>query len=370
MKYRIRSFYGVALAGFFAVATVVSLEASAQVMQNLQTAAAVDLLYPVSIEDNGTDINKLSLRSAEFTLFGPIDHLFDGVLTFAGHNDEGEFVFEAHEAFVGSSKLIPRSRFRLGKFFLGLGRLNQFHQHDWPFTSAPKVQRAFFNPGRGALEAEGAADTGGEFSTLLPLPFYLDLTIGVTDGYCFGHCHGSGRRPQRPLYYLHPVLFFELGENAGLQLGLNYLSRKDHAGEETNLTGLDATFKAREGKILRWLVQSEIWHRAVHPLAAKSTSTVGSYLYTQYGFDSELAMGVRLDGYSELNRSFATTGEKQNDFDYAIVPSVTYKPSEFSTLRFSYAHEVDTTQGESDVRDRRFELQFTYILGAHPAHDF
>lgn len=354
--------------GLLLVFPLLSLRAEAQLLQNLQASGVVDLLHPVSLDD--AKDNRLDVRGAELSLFGPIDHIFDGTLTFAGHPEHGEFHFEVHEAFVGSSKLIPRSRFKLGKFLLGLGRLNQVHRHDWPFISAPKVQRVFLNGGRSAAEAEGAADTGLEYSVLLPLPIYLDLTMGVTNGYCFGHCHSVGQRPQTPLFYLRPTTFWGFEDGSGLQLGLNFLNHKDHLAQETSLTGLDLAYKRREGKTLKWLLQGEIWHRALNRPASGDTSTIGSYLYTQYGWSETTSFGLRLDGFSHLNRTFNTTGEKQKNFDYGLVPTVTYKPSEFSSLRLAYAHEVDTAQGESDIRDRRFELQFVYILGAHPAHDF
>lgn len=335
----------------------------------LDLSGVIDLVAPWSMEPGNSERNRFDARVFEITLAGAIDQTFDGRLMFAGHSENGVFVPELHEGFVSSSKLIPMSRFRLGKFFLGVGRLNQFHQHDWPFITAPIVQREFFNPGRDPIVAEGAMDTGVEYSILLPLPFYLDLTIGVTNGYCYGHCHGPGNRPLTPLHYVHPVTFFDFGGGKGLQLGANYMGRVDFQGEETVITGLDVVYKERQGRRLVWLFQGELFHRAVNRQAG-DTSTLGGYVYPQYGFDEEFSLGVRVDSFSQLNRSFNTTGERQNDLDYAFVPTFTWKPSEFSTIRLAYSHEVNTTQGEVDVRDRRFDFQFTYILGAHPAHEF
>lgn len=337
--------------------------------QNLNMAAAVDVLAPNSLDDSSD--NKLDVRSAELMLYGPIDHVFDGVLNVAAHNVEGEFHLALHEGYIGSSKLIPQSRFRIGKFFLSVGRLNGFHQHDWPFISAPKVHREFLNPGsHSAIQAEGAADSGVEYSWLLPTDRYIDLTMGVTNGYCFGHCHTEGHRPPYPLHYLHPTTFFDWGSGEGLLWGVTYLGRKDSASVKTDLVGMDWTYKAREGKRLKWLVQTEVFHQTQSAPDAKRSEKSGFYIYPQYGVNDQLSFGFRFDGFSHLNMEFESTGERRQDFDYALVPSLTYKPSEFSTFRLAYSHEVDTTQGTDDVQDRQVQMQFTYIMGAHPAHEF
>ena len=346
-------------------------------------SASVDLLHPASFDND--ENNRLIVRDAELSLFGSIDHLFDGVLTLTGHSEYEGFHFEVHEAYIGSSKLIPRSRFRIGKFLLAVGRLNPFHRHDWPFITAPKIQREFFNSGHTAYDAEGAIDTGIEYSILLPLPFYFDLTLGVTNGYEFGHSHAGAhdhdehdhdhehyhaahKRPQSPLYYVRPTFYFALADDSGLLLGLNYLNHKDHAGVEMALTGLDATYKKREGRRLKWLFQSEIWHRAMNQTPNGDTSTIGAYIYPQFGWSEKIFFGLRLDAYSRLNGSHE--GEDKKNLDYAFAPVFTYKPSEFSHLRVAYTHEVETVEGSDDRTDRRLEFQFVYFLGAHPAHDF
>jgi hypothetical protein len=346
----------------FSTLLIVSPDARTEtIFSEMKATAALDLtstLYTSEDADRGFRVN---VRSAEFMLHGAIDTLFDGMINFAGHTEDGEFEFALHEGYVSSSKLIPSSRFRVGKFFLGVGRLNQFHQHDWLFTNAPKAHEVFF-------AEEGVADTGIEYSYLVPTDRFFEITFGVTNGSCYGHCHGDGPKPARPLFYLHPLTFFELSSQAGLQLGASYLNRKDHAQIETHLAGFDLTFKKRDGKRLTWLTQTEAYYQDQN--AAERTKALGGYHLTQYGLSESWSLGLRLDAYSELSKKFQTTDEKRKDFDYAVVPMATWKPSEFSTLRFSYTYEVDTTQGDSDVKHHLLQAQYTFILGAHPAHDF
>lgn len=343
--------------------------ASAQTnFQNVNIGAAVDTLATDGF-DQSKD-SQVNVRSAEIIMYGPIDHIFDGTLNVAGHNHDGEFHFELHEGFIGSSKLIPESRFRVGKFFLNFGRLNNFHQHDWPFVSAPKVFREFLNPGKSVLEAESAADTGLEYSWLLPTARFIDITIGVTNGYCFGECETAGSKPPYPLYYIHPSTFVDYGDGKGLLLGASFMSRKSAAGEKTDLFGIDATYKAREGKRLKWLVQTEVFYQIQTVTDDDSSKKFGFYVFPQYGVNDRLSLGFRVDGFSYLNMRDSTTREKLRDFDYALVPTITYKSSEFSTVRLAYAHEVDTTQGRDNGMDRILQLQLTFLLGAHPSHEF
>lgn len=341
-------------------ALLLSVQSQAQILQNLQTAAAIDIVGPFNFEDSAE--NKLDIRSAEMTLFGPLDPTFDATLTFAAHNEHGEFTPEVHEAFLSSSKLIPSSRIKAGKFFLGVGRLNQFHTHDWAFVSAPRVQHEFFGD-------EGVTDTGVEYSVLLPTDSYWDITLGVTNGYSFGHSHDPEEKPHVPTHYIHPVNFVDFGDKGALQWGMNYLGRTDAAGINTQMYGLDFVFKKTTAKTLDFLFQSEIWYRNQNSDETARTEDVGAYLFPQTSLSERLYAGVRVDLYTELARN-DENGEAQDNFNYALVPTLTYKNSEFTTFRLAYTYDVQTYQGQSDQVNQMIEVQLIAILGAHPAHAF
>lgn len=340
--------------------------AHAQILQNMQSAAALDFVAPLHFENSAE--NKLDVRSAELIFFGPLDPTFDATLNFAAHNEEGEFVAEVHEAYVGSSKLIPNSRFRAGKFFLGVGKLNQTHRHDWAFVSAPRVQSDFFGE-------EGVTDTGAEFSTLLPTEAYWDITVGVTNGYTYGahddeHGHGEGEKPHVPTHYLRAVNFMDMGESGALQWGANYLGRTDAEELKTQLYGFDFVFKKTEGKTTQLLVQSELWYRNQSGPGLETTEEIGAYVFPQTALSERLFVGLRMDLFSELNRTSVSDGSQQGNLNYAVVPTLTFKNSEFSLLRVAYTYDNQTYQGESDKINQKLEFQWVAILGAHPAHAF
>ena len=318
----------------------------------LQVSASVESVGQAGIAGNSEANNKLIIRTGEFMLAAPADHLFDGTLSFAAHDEnEGIPVPELHEAWIGSTKLIPRSRFRLGQFFLGIGRLNQFHLHDWPFITAPRVQREF-------LAFEGVIDTGFEFSYLLPLPFFLELTLGLTNGYTFGHDHTAGQKPKLPTHYARAVTFKELPGDGGAQIGVSYVGRRSDADQRLTLVGLDFTAKWKEAKVTDLLIQSEVWHRT-----QQSEAALGFYVYPQKYLGENLFLGIRADYFSILNNGV-------KNFDVKLVPTLSYQSSEFAQFRIAYNFKTDYFRDHFNPSSHMIEGQAIFILGAHPAHDF
>lgn len=328
----------------------------------VQTSISVDIVGNAFSREKNSPASKLGVREAEVFFYSPIDHTFDGVLGIAAHQEGGVALFEIHEATIGSTKLIPWSRFRIGQYFLGVGKLNSVHRHDWPFTSAPKVHEEFFGK-------EGVDDTGIEYSVLPPLPIYLDLTVGVTNGWKYGHVHNAGKEPKTPTHYLRLANFLELPLDGGLQTGLNYLSRKDSEGTKTTLIGMDLTAKWREGKSVPFFFQGEVWQRDLKPEGAVLARSFGFYGFPRTNLMEGLDLGVRFDGYSILTLEDAA-GRKLNNYEHSYVPTLTWKPSEFSTFRVSYQWNFERLGSRSKLKNSFLEMQTTFILGAHPAHEF
>jgi len=366
-KTRSRSLYRTASICFFIFFLKSALSwSSPSLLSEFQLSATGDILFQIPAQKLKN--SQAQVRSVELQIFGPTDHLFEAALNIAGHSDAQEFIFDLHEATIFSSRLIPRSRIKVGKFFLPIGRLNSIHQHDWPFVTAPKVIREFFSPGSSITGAEGASDFGIEYSLLLPTDRFWEVTLGITNGACYGHCHRFGQPAQVPLHFFRSATFFSTDTQNGFLLGFNYLGRKDAQSIRTHLMGVDATYKVREAQTLRFLLQNEAYYQVQGQ--QESTKKIGFYSYPQYGFNPRWSLGLRLDGFTQLNMRFMSTGEKRNNFDYAFSPTLTYKPSEFSTFRLAYLHDVTTTQGIEDQKFFSVFLQAIFILGAHPAHDF
>jgi hypothetical protein len=328
----------------------------------LKISAAVDMAGSFKTNNQSEANDRFEVREAEILLFAPVDHIFDGTISAAAHREAGVSMFEIHEAFIGSSKLVPRSRFRLGQFFLGIGRLNRFHRHEWPFIFAPKVQRQFFGE-------EGALDSGGEFSYLAPLPFFLELTAGVTNGWTYGHSHSVGEKPRKPTHYGRLATFVALSEEGGAQIALNYLSRTTSNGDRMSLTGIDMVSKWRQKGTLNFLLQGEIWQRNLKPANGDEEKSIGLYLFPQYANSPSFQIGVLLDYFSIFSLK-DITGKKVKNYSSSVSPTITYKASEFSSLRLAYEWSLANQDNIPRKISQSVQTQATFMIGAHPAHDF
>jgi len=133
--------------------------------------------------------------------------------------------------------------------------------------------------------------------------------------------------------------------------------------------GLDFILKAKKGKTITHLVQSEFWFREEKNLV--SEKTVGSYIYYQKSVtdDSPFFIGLRWDTYKLLDRK-NILGEKENNIQHTFTLPVTYQHSEFSFFRLSFSHDFTRIEGDTKNRDQRLEAQIIYIIGEHPAHVF
>ena len=353
-------FNSLLMAGLIVWASVPAV-AWGQDRTGLSTSVAVDLVGEFAADKESASADKMEPRSIDIMFYAPIDHLFDGTLSVAAHQEDGVHLVELHEAFLSSSRLIPGLKFKVGKYFLGIGRLNRFHQHEWPFISTPLVHQTFF-------DSEGLIDSGVELSYLLPLPFYLDLTVGVTNGFVYGHAHDAGEKPKKPTSYAHLKSFFALG-GLDVQPGISFLNRVDSAGEAMRLVGMDLTAKVRSGKTLTYLWQSEVWRRQLKPKNGEEEASTGAYIYQSYGFGHGLEVGLRYD-YLTVDSLEDALGESLSNSTSSWVPSLTYRPSEFSRFQLAYEWQTEAQQGEEDKQTKIIKFQSTFVLGAHPAHDF
>ncbi len=328
----------------------------------LEISIAGDLVFERGLSADSRALERLSPRSFELVFYAPIDHRFHAVASATAHDERGEFVFETHELWLGSSKIIPRGRFRIGQIFPAFGRLQRFHQHDWPFIAAPEVHTRFFDD-------EGIIDTGVELSYLLPSSRFLELTLGATSGFTFGHTHIEGTQPDVPTHYMRLATSFGAGFLGDAELGLNYVGRTSFENTDTQISGVDFVAKKREAKTLKYLLQSETWYREETRDPGGRERSLGSYIYGQYGFNPRWQLGLRLDGFTVQSQRDAL-GRSEDNFNFAWVPTLTYRSSEFATFRLAYNDQRDTVDGRTVDRDRFLQLQATFILGAHPAHTF
>jgi hypothetical protein len=329
----------------------------------LSLSLAGDMLYDQGLNEDSEAEEKLTMRGAELSFFSPIDHQFDGVLSAAAHDEGGETVFELHELYIENTKLIPQSSFKMGQFFLGVGRLNRFHQHDWLFTTAPKVHRSFFAD-------EGVFDAGLEYSYFIPSESPFKITAGLTSGHRYGHAHSAGSKPKMPTHYLRLSHFHENKVIGAWEMGANYLGRTDEQDNKMSIAGLDFIYKEKTKRLASKTFQTEFWYKKETDGQKEQTEQVGTYLFYDQLFTESTTLGLGLDLFKDLSKTNAITLKKINNVSYGQKLQITYHSSEFLKLRPTFSHEFTREEGLTMEKDTRVELQLVFILGSHPAHEF
>lgn len=340
---------------------------------SLDMMAAVDTVLEWDKNTPHSTGNKYYVRTGEFGFYAAIDHLAEGVLTFAAHDEGGELMAEVHEAYLQMpGTLIPRTTIRLGKMFPQAGRLNGIHQHDWSFVTPPVVHEKL-------LDYEGILDTGAEFSFLMPWPFWQELTIGAFNGRTFGHAHDDGEQKNNPLFNGRLKQFFPLGDRWGTQFGFSYLRWHPEtvSTKVSHQYGFDFLLKYKRGKLASFQWQTEAWYRETRmknerkldPPADPVETHAGTYTFLEWQPLEQWAFGARYDYYTiptlrESNQYTGLDQAKKNGLE-EVSMIVTFRPSEFSFFRGQASTRVDF---ETGLRTWQYYLQATFILGKHPAH--
>ena len=140
----------------------------------------------VVADEAGLPDRGFTLDESEVTLSANVDHVMSAVLTVSFDGQEGGVNVE--EAYVQSLDLPGGLTAKAGRFFSGVGYLNERHSHDWQFMDAPLPYRAFLGGQYG--------DDGVGVRWLAPTDIYLQFGAEWFRGDPFpaGNAddHGSG----------------------------------------------------------------------------------------------------------------------------------------------------------------------------------
>jgi len=333
-----------------------------------------------------------SLQESELSISANIDPEFSGVGTFSLAPEGG---ISVENGFVQSSALGNGLNLKFGRFFSGLGYLNEQHSHVWDFVDQPLVYRVLWD--------NQIADDGLQLKWLAPTDIFVEIGGELGRGLGFPGTNqnkngaGSG------------VLFAHIGDDIGIEqswragVSLHETRRVDAvsvavpdllntAGGVSNsfsgdsqTTGLDFVWKySHNGNIReRYLkVQSEYFRRKENGLltydfTAQGVSPPGAntpggwYLQSVYQFMPTWRTGLRYDRLDSGTASVGASIAANVISNYAFNPSrltwmVDYNPSEFSRIRLQLARD-DSRQR---LAENQMFLQYIMSLGAHGAHQY
>ena len=328
-----------------------------------------------------------SLAESELGIYASVDPFFFGGLNFAIHPDNS---VSTEEAFIQTTALNYGMTVKAGRFFSGIGYLNEQHAHTWDFVDAPLAYQAFLG---GQFNNDGL-----QLRWLAPTDTYLEVGAEAGRG---ANYPGTGRDKNGAGA---SALFAHLGGDVGIshnwRAGVSLLTTSPQ-GRQWDDTSLDGAFVSNSfsGNSKLWIadavwkwapngnsyytnfkLQGEYLRRvedgnlvydfngAAVPGGYSATQS-GWYLQGIYQFAPYWRVGLRTERLDPGSVDYGSNNAVLYRPDYRPARHalmVDFNPSEFSRLRLQFAQDK-STQG---VNDKQIFLQYQMSLGAHGAHKY
>ena len=340
--------------------------------------------------ETGPGRRGFSLGESELGFQANVDPLFSGDLIFSITPDDKVSVEEAYGIYKpGLFGTVPK----FGRFFSGLGYLNEQHNHVWDFTDAPLVYQALLG---GQYQTNGV-----QLTWVAPTDQFLELgaELGSSDSFPGNDQDRNGAGSD--------VAFARVGGDVGdsnsWQAGVSYLhtGARARGSPIVDLFGNDAnaSFTGRSDLwnasfVWKWAPHGDphyrnfkfqaeyLWRKedgelTLFPAAPASVVSTSSYssrqsgLYAQaiYQFMPLWRVGLRYDWLDAGSVDFGANGAflaNPSFHPQRTTAMVDWTPSEFSRVRVQF--------GQAKVApaftDNELFVQYILSLGAHGAHIF
>lgn len=348
--------------------------------------------YKITGFQTATDISPgkrgFSLAESELGVSANVDPYFSGVGLFSIAPDN---TIAAEEAYIQTLALSHGVTLKAGRFFSGIGYLNEKHAHTWDFADNPLAYRAFLGT--------QYADDGMQLKWLAPTDTYLELGAELGRGKDFPASDRA--RNGIGAYTLFAHTGGDIGANQSWRAGLSWLgtSPRDRAYSDTDLAGVnvknsfsgnsrlwmaDFVWKyALAGRTAPLTVQAEYLRRTedgtlIYDTGGASLGThsdsyaatqSGAYLQGVYPFLPHWRVGLRGDWLNGGSVDFSSNNSRlaRPNYDplrYTLM--LDYAPSEFSLLRLQFAQD----KSRQNSTDDELFVQYIMSLGAHGAHKY
>jgi hypothetical protein len=272
------------------------------------------------------------------------------------HKHDVESALELEEAVLTMERGLPLGlAARLGRLRPDFGKLNREHAHQWPFITAPDAATSFTGP-------ELWSGTGAEFSVLMPLPWYAQLSVGAfANGMSAeAHVHDDAHAEEEAVAYQSYSgrlgNFIELGSFTHLELGTSYFATPE---TEATIIAIDSKLKWRPDTYRGFTLQGEFiksLHEDQQEDELVETAEMSFYTYANYQFDRKWNVGAMLDGV------------KHHGEDMQYTPSLFFglSPVEESMV-FRIVLKNEAHEGSQEPL---LLTQLIWSLGPHKPHKF
>jgi hypothetical protein len=335
----------------------------------------------------GPGTRGFSLNETELGLSASIDPWFRGVANIAFAPDNSVSVEEAN---VQTTALGHGLTLKAGRFFSGIGYLNEQHTHTWDFADAPLAYQAMLGTQYG--------DDGLQLAWLAPTDRLLEFRAEVGRGRSFPGSDSS--RNGAGMAALSAHMGDDIGESHSWRAGISVLQAKasDQALAAPDASGVEV-LNNFSGSTRVWIADG-VWKWAPNGNATRTNfklqgeylratrdgtlvvdsagaATPGDYRVTQsgwylqgvYQFMPRWRVGLRTERLDPGTPDLGTNaGLLLQDQGRARKTSLMleHNPSEFSRIRLQVAQD----RARANASDFQWLIQYQMSLGAHGAHSY
>jgi len=331
-----------------------------------------------------------SLGESEIALSANVDDKFVGNLIVSL---TPENTVEVEEAYGIATALPYGITPKFGRFFSGIGYLNEQHQHAWDFVDAPLAYNAFLG---GQYDNNGA-----QVKWVAPTEQFLEFGAEVGNGQNFPGDDRNTNGANAVIGYVHTG--GDIGDSHSWRTGVSYLHTRaqdrDSTVTDTKGRSVDTGFSGTSNVA----IADFVWKYAPHGNAQETNFKLqGEYLWRrEHGdltYDRDGALGLTQTGaYRSTQNGWYLQGVWQfmpswragarydrldpGSPDYgangAFLAAPVFHPERY-TLMFDWTPsefsrwrlQVAQSRNQSGVTDNELFLQYILTLGAHGAHKF
>jgi len=350
----------------------------------------------------GPPKRSFGLGESELAIAANIDPYFRGTAIASLAPDGG---IDVEEAYFQTLGLQHGLTLKGGRFFSGIGYLNEQHQHAWDFQDAPLPYKAFLG--------NQFSQDGVQLKWVAPTDLLVELGAELGNGARFPGSERSRNGAGAAALLAH--VGGDIGESYAWRSGVSYLrtSSAARAFQDSDALGAPVT-QTFDGNanvwiadaILKWAphgnatynnfkVQGEYFRfnqdgsltyddtaqaapRFGTPLTSEFNSRQsGWYLQGVWQFQPAWRVGYRYDrlNFGSVSNGIVNSGLGPQPGDFGLLRPYSpvrntlmfdWSPTEFTRLRLQLAQDKSRLGGT----DHQVLLQYLYSLGAHGAHKF
>ena len=320
-----------------------------------------------------------SLGESELGVYANVDDKFYGGLNLSLSNNNTASV---EEAFIQTTTLPYGLTLKAGRYFSGIGYLNEQHAHTWDFVDNPLAYQAFLGNQFG--------DDGVQLRWLAPTDLFVELGTEYGRGRIADTTGRDKNGGGAESVFAH--VGGDVGTSNSWRTGLSYLrvSPQDRQSNDLDASG---TFVSNSftgtSKVLiadfvwKWApngnanntsfkLQGEYLHRNEDGSLNTdnyAASQDGWYLQGIYKFLPNWRAGLRYDQLDSGSVDYGVNSANLANTTYdpkRVSAMIDYNPSEFSRIRLQLSQD----RSRQEATDNQIFIQYQMSLGAHGAHKY